>query len=282
MAVSINILDEPFLKPLLHDLESLSIAEYLATNEFRKLMVKNKLHNAWEQFHQDALNMRVIYSFDTDMSSMDLEKTLSLLFNRCYNQSAKLFYEVATVIMEAFLNWKKDQLPDLEPLIDTLDTLDFPNEYVDIIKGFQTVVVPAVVVPEVISDARQLEEFLNRMNKAITEQDHNLALTYAYSCLEGVFKAYLKARLPKTVIPLELQKQGATVRDDIKERLKAKGIQYPEQILALTATISSAIGNARNGHSISHFDGQAEKWLAEFGRDCVIAVARMVLSFLNE
>lgn len=82
MAVSINILDEPFLKPLLHDLESLSIAEYLATNEFRKLMVKNKLHNAWEQFHQDALNMRVIYSFDTDMSSMDLEKTLSLLFNR--------------------------------------------------------------------------------------------------------------------------------------------------------------------------------------------------------
>jgi hypothetical protein len=280
--VTINFLDEPFLKPLLHDLESLNIAEYLATNEFRKLMVKNKLHHAWEQFHKDALNMRMIHSFDLDMTGIDRDKALSILFNRCYDQSAKLFYEVATVIMEAFLIWKKDQLPALASLIDTLETLDFPEEHVAIIKGFQVPVIPELIVPEFISDAKQLEEFLNKMNTAIKDKDHNLALTYAYSCLEGVFKAYLKTQLPMTAVPLELQKQAAVVRDDIKRRLSAERIEYPEQILALTGTISSAIGNARNGHSISHFDGKADKWLAEFGRDCVIAVARMVLSFLNE
>jgi hypothetical protein len=207
-----NFLDEPFLKLLLHDLEEMGVSEFLATNAFRKLMVKNKLHKAWEQSHEQAKDMRTLYSFDIDMSGMDLEKALSLLLNRCYNHKPELFYEVATVIMDAFLEWKTGELPILEPLVDTLETLDFPEEYISIIKRFQAPAIPEIVVPEFISDAKQLEHFLNKMNTAITDKDHNLALTYAYSCLEGVFKAYLKTRLPKTAVPLELQRQAALVR----------------------------------------------------------------------
>jgi len=59
-------------------------------------------------------------------------------------------------------------------------------------------------------------------------------------------------------------------------------LSNPEQILTLTATITNAVGNARNGYSVSHFDGKAEKWLAEFARDCANSVARMILPFITE
>ena len=81
------------------------------------------------------------------------------------------------------------------------------------------------MIPETISDAKQLEEFLGKLNDSITNQDYNLALTYAYSCLEGVYKAYFKVKLPQVTIPPELQKQAVMVRDDIKTGLDAINVK---------------------------------------------------------
>ena len=285
MAVSITGMDEPFIKPLLNDLEELGISTYLGTNEFNKLMVRNKLHNAWDQFQKDARNMRTIFTLDFDMTGMDNEKALNILLNRCYNQGTDLFYQVTTLIIEGFMSYKKNPELNLDPLIETLELLEFPMEYIEIVKKYRKEKLPEktkLVVPEIISDAKQLEEFLNKLNDSITNQEYNLALTYAYSCLEGVYKAYFKIKLPEAIIPLELQKQAVIVRDDIKKKLDVTNLKYPEQILTLTATITNAVGNARNGYSVSHYDATAEKWLAEFARDCANSVARMILHFITE
>jgi len=107
MAVSISGMDEPFIKPLMNDLVTLGISTCLGTNEFNKLMVKNKLHNAWDQFQNEAQNSRMIFTLDFDMTGMDNEKALNMLLNRCYNQGADLFYQVTTIVIEGFLSYKK-------------------------------------------------------------------------------------------------------------------------------------------------------------------------------
>ncbi len=285
MSLDITPYDEPSIKPLMHDLSSLDIGSYLSTNEFRKFMLKKKLHKAWEKFYTEAKNRRMFFSFDMDTASMDCETALGILLNRCYAESIETFHLIASLVIEEFVTTLKQHKTDLSPLIETLEILEFPQESISAIKQYQkedNTDVPALAVPAIISDARKLEEFLDHMDEAITDQNYNLALTYAYSCLEGVFKAYLTTNLPQISIPLELQKQAALVRDDIKQKLQSSSTKYPEPMVSLIATITSAVGNARNGYSVSHFDAKADKWLAAFARDCVNSVARMVLHFLDK
>ena len=135
MAVSITGMDEPFIKPLMNDLESLGISTYLGTNEFNKLMVKNKLHNAWDQFQKNARNMRTVFTLDFDMTGMDNEKALNILLNRCYIQGADLFYQVTTLVIEGFLSYKKNPDLNLDPLMDTLEVLEFPEEYINVVNN---------------------------------------------------------------------------------------------------------------------------------------------------
>ncbi len=33
--------------------------------------------------------------------------------------------------------------------------------------------------------------------------------------------------------------------------------------------------------SDSHFDGESDKWLAEFARDCVNSIGRLILKFIK-
>jgi len=272
-----NPSDHPILHPLIADLVELHVGSYLRTNEFRKYTIKINIHNAWDQFYQQAKSERRI--FGLDFENDDCENALRILFSRCYDQSQETFHLVAGLIIQEFISAKNITI-GLGPLIETLELLEFPTETIDAIKKHDQEQFEIPTVPVLMNNAEQLEKFLERMSEAIASKDYNLALTYAYSCLEGLFKAYITAKLPATAIPLELQKQAALVRDDIKKKLDQPGQQYPEQMVMLIATITSAVSNARNGHSVSHFDGNADRWLGEFARDCVNSVARMVLHFI--
>lgn len=52
-------------------------------------------------------------------------------------------------------------------------------------------------------------------------------------------------------------------------------------MINLISTIASAVSNARNQFSASHFDKESDKWLAEFARDCVNSNGRLIIKFVK-
>ena len=101
----------------------------------------------------------------------------------------------------------------------------------------------------------------------------------AYSCLEGLYKAFVRKNIPIKKDLNELNPLAKEVRDYIKQHLDEEK-EYPENILTLIGTITNAISNARNKFSESHFNSDADEWLAEFARDAVNSIARLVLKFI--
>jgi len=140
--------------------------------------------------------------------------------------------------------------------------------------------VPISIIPENLWNADKLKDFIERMDKSIKESDYNLTLTLAYSCLEGFYKAFLKDKSITFGENDDLPKLSKIIKDHIIDNQKNTNVKIPEQIITLISTITSAISNARNGFSLSHFDEDANKWLSEFTRDCVNSVIRLLIKFM--
>ncbi|MGM0502862.1 MAG: hypothetical protein ACQERJ_10050, partial [Bacillota bacterium] len=98
-------------------------------------------------------------------------------------------------------------------------------------------------------------------------------------CLEGFYKAFIKENIPQKTDLNDLTSMAKEIRKYIENHFDSEGIDYPEQIIILITTITYAIGNSRNQFSDSHFDNEAEIWLAEFCRDCINSVVRLLLKF---
>lgn len=140
-----------------------------------------------------------------------------------------------------------------------------------------------VATPKVPVDAwnaDKLRDFLERMDNSITQKNYNRTLTLAYSCLEGVFKAYIQAHIPNDNTLEELNPMAKTVRDHIKKRLDKENKPYPDTVITLFTSVTNALSNARNRFSESHFAGDSEEWIADHVRDYVNTVARLVLKFM--
>lgn len=69
--------------------------------------------------------------------------------------------------------------------------------------------------------------------------------------------------------------------DNWASALVAFQVNYPEQVLNLITTMTNAISKARNSFSDSHFDGESDKWLGEFARDCVNSIGRLIIKFIK-
>lgn len=137
-----------------------------------------------------------------------------------------------------------------------------------------------VTIPSNIWNADKLNDYIERMDRAITEKDYNRTLTLAYSCLEGLYKAFVKKNIPGKSELNEVNPLAKEVRDYIKNQLDSEGKDYPEAIIALMGSVTNAISNARNKFSESHFNSEADEWLAEYARDNVNSIARLVLRFI--
>lgn len=276
----------PILEPLIADLQDLHIGYYLKTNQFKKFMVKERLHDVWNTVYQEAKKARNYIDLSMDHEPFDCQDALTILFNSAYQKNRNLFYDIVYKVVRQFGDWdeKEVQLP-FDDLIEDFELIDFPQEHVDALKqlrNHKAQGVPASVMPDHVWNAAKLENTLGKMDEAIKNRDYNLTLTYAYSCLEGLFKAFIQAKIPHKATLDKLNQQAAAVRDQLKTELDAKGGSYPEGMLNLIPTITNSITNARNGYSDSHFDDNADQWLAEFSRDCVNSIARLVLKFITE
>lgn len=139
--------------------------------------------------------------------------------------------------------------------------------------------VPTTVVPVDLWSSEKLNNSLRDIDHAIDAQQFNRATTLAYTCLEGLYKAYIHKHVPARSDLTDLMQLCKVVKDDITEKLKARG-PFPEQIVNSIPTLTNAVANSRNSFSESHFADDAHKWLALFARDMTNSIGRLLLHFI--
>ena len=139
--------------------------------------------------------------------------------------------------------------------------------------------VPTTVVPVDLWNSEKLNNNLKDIDHAIDAHQFNRAVTLAYSCLEGLYKTYVRKHSPQSANLNDLIQLCKVVKDDITEKLRNRGA-FPEQIVNSIPTLTNAVANSRNGFSESHFADDSQKWLAMFARDLTNSVGRLLLHFI--
>jgi len=139
--------------------------------------------------------------------------------------------------------------------------------------------VPVTIIPQNLWSSEKLNSSLKDIDNAIDAQQFNRAVTLAYTCLEGLYKAYVRENIPEQAHVSDLLPLAKLVKTHISEQLRAKG-NFPEQIVNSIPTITNAVANSRNGFSESHFDKDSNKWLAMFARDITNSIGRLLLHFV--
>ena len=278
--------DEPIpkIEPLVRDLKNLSLGNFLQSNEYLRYLNKVGLEESWRNAFNYVKNNRSYFYVGLDHNYFDSIDAMIVLLNHFYTNAKDCFFNYVYDLLLVYTEWSEKDLY-VKNIIEDIKLLSPPQGLLDKIEflgNYYSKPVPKSEIPENISNAEKLEGVIKQMDSSIQEQKYTLTLTYAYTCLEGLFKAYIDkliAEKPKTD---DLTSLAKIVRDDIKERFNEKDIEYPEQIITLISTITSAISNARNSFSDSHFDKNSDRWLAEFVRDCVHSIGRLVLKLTNK
>lgn len=138
--------------------------------------------------------------------------------------------------------------------------------------------VPQVKVPSNNWNSEKLNETIKKIDNAIDLAQYNHAMTLSYTCLEGIYKAYVHKNIPQSNHISDLMPLCKLVRDDIEQQLAQAA--YPKMMVTSISTLTNAIANSRNGYSDSHFDQDSYKWLASYTRDLVNSIGRLILHFI--
>jgi hypothetical protein len=139
--------------------------------------------------------------------------------------------------------------------------------------------VPTTVVPVDLWNSEKLNNSLKDIDHAIDAHNYNRATTLSYTCLEGLYKTYVRKHVPDQAALTDLLPLCKIVKDDISNKLRAQG-PFPVEIVHAMSTLTNAIANSRNGFSESHFCGDSERWLAIFARDLTNSIGRLMLNFM--
>ena len=139
--------------------------------------------------------------------------------------------------------------------------------------------VPTTVVPVDLWNSEKLNSSLKDIDYAIDAHHYNRATTLSYTCLEGLYKTYVRKHIPAHVGMTDLMALCKVVKDDISRKLQAQG-PFPVEIVNAMPTLTNAIANSRNGFSESHFGDDSQRWLGLFARDLTNSVGRLLLNFM--
>lgn len=139
--------------------------------------------------------------------------------------------------------------------------------------------VPTIVVPVDLWNSEKLNNSLKDIDHAIDAHHYNRATTLSYTCLEGLYKAYVRKHVPGQAGLTNLMPLCKVVKEDISKKLQAQG-PFPVEIVNAMPTLTNAIANSRNGFSESHFGDDSQRWLAVFARDLTNSIGRLMLNFM--
>ena len=273
----------PKIEPLISDLKSLKMGDFLKSIDYKRYLVKVGLEESWRNAFNYVKQNRGYFAVDLDHDYFDSLDAMVVILNHLFTNDRENFFLFICDLLLTYTEWSKQDL-NTKNIITDLQLLTPPQKIIDKIEhlsNFYSKPVPKSSVPENIWNADKLDSILKKMDSSIQNHEYNSTVTYAYSCLEGLFKTYIKELHLKKTDTDKLNQLAKLVRDDIIERLKNKKLGFPEQMINLITTITNAISNARNSFSDSHFDGESDKWLAEFARDCVNSIGRLILKFIK-
>jgi hypothetical protein len=138
--------------------------------------------------------------------------------------------------------------------------------------------VPPARIAEAAWNSERLNRYLQEIDSRIAAANYDGALTLTYTCLEGFLQAFLREHVPGSEIPHELVELAKAVRLHLRGSIR----QYPDEALAMVTHIAYMIDRSRNKFSESHFDQQADRWLAVFARDLVNSEIRLLLHFMKQ
>lgn len=274
----------PRIEPLIESVKQLSIGNFLKSIEFKRFLIEIELDLFWRQQYIRVKNNRTYFSTFIDHEKADLIDVFVDVCNIYYEEYESGLFDFLKNFLFSFYKWKKEKVK-IDEVIKDLQLLSAPPVIIkQLSKKFDNTLAKPVENSEIHKDiwnSRKLESNISKMEKSIKEGEYNLTLTYAYSCLEGLFKAYIYNNISKKNQENDLAKLSKQVKKDLIEFFEEKEIQYPDQVINLIGTITNAVSNARNSFSESHFDNDSDKWLAEFVKDCVNSIGRLILKFIK-
>lgn len=104
--------------------------------------------------------------------------------------------------------------------------------------------VPTTVVPVDLWNSEKLNNSLKDIDHAIDAHQYNRATTLSYTCLEGLYKTYVRKHVLEHCGLSDLMQLCKVVKDDISKKLQAKGA-FPVEIVNAMPTLTNAIANSR-------------------------------------
>ncbi len=135
---------------------------------------------------------------------------------------------------------------------------------------------PTGNVPLELWNADRLNRLLGEIDGAIAATQYDRAVGLAYTCLEGFYGAFYRAKAPGQPAPNEIIALSRWIRDHLRGAI----VDYPDEVLNLIGHTAHAVDRARNRFSEAHFAGGAGRWLATYCRDLVNSQVRLLLHFM--
>lgn len=210
-----------------------------------------------------------------DPGSPSYEQLIPLRQQQGKSTSRKSFYWDAILSLpeqqrfQLFRLFIDELQPHAKDEVDAIRAIVFGGGYA----------VPITVVPVDLWNSEKLNKSLKDIDQAIDAHHYNRATTLSYTCLEGLYKAYIRKHVPEQVGLTDLMPLCKVVKDDISKKLQAQG-PFPVEIVNAMPTLTNAIANSRNGFSESHFGDESQRWLALFARDLTNSIGRLMLNFM--
>ena len=224
-------------------------------------------------YHSGPSFLRMVQQVDP--GSPSYEQLLPLRQRQGKSTSRKSFYwDVILELPEQqrfqlFRLFIDELQPHAKDEVDAIRAIVFGGGYA----------VPITVVPVDLWNSEKLNSSLKDIDHAIDAHHYNRATTLSYTCLEGLYKAYIRKHVPEQAGLTDLMPLCKVVKDDISKKLQAQG-PFPVEIVNAMPTLTNAIANSRNGFSESHFGDESQRWLALFARDLTNSIGRLMLSFM--
>jgi hypothetical protein len=135
---------------------------------------------------------------------------------------------------------------------------------------------PVAVVPDHGWNADRLNQYLAKIDHCITTSQYERAVTLAYTCLKGFYKAFVAHCIPECADETEIIALAKCIKRYLSQTIGS----YPYEALSMVNHISHTVDRARNRFSEAHFDEEAARWLAVYVRDLVNTQIRLLLHFL--
>ena len=213
-----------------------------------------------QQIDQDIPNYRQLLDYRASQGQSSSRRDFYWDIFTAFNDEQKLlFFRIFIVELE----------PHAKEEVDGIRALVFGG-------GFA---MPMALVPLDLWSSEKLNNSLKDIDHAIDAQQFNRAVTLAHTCLEGLYKSYVHKHVGGKAAVTDLIQACRVVKDDIAEKLKARG-PFPLEIVNALPTLTNAVANSRNSFSESHFADDAQKWLAMFARDMTNSLGRLLLHFI--